>query len=130
MAFSGPQMKATGLKASADLSAKQFYFVKLSGAGTVTVCAAVTDVPIGVLQNTPTSGQAAEIVTIGQTKVSSDAAIAAGSVIGTSADGQAQVVTVGTETTVYIAGQALDTTGAAGGLVSAFVNCAAPARAA
>lgn len=130
MAFSGPQVKLTGLKASADLSAKQFYFVKVSGAGTVTVCAAVTDIPVGVLQNTPESGDTAEIVCIGQTKVSGDAAITAGNIIGSSADGQAQAVTVGTETTVYIAGQALDTTTAAGGLVSAVINCAAPARAA
>ena len=37
--------------ASADLSSSQYYFVKMSAEGTVTVCAAVTDKPIGVLQN-------------------------------------------------------------------------------
>ena len=38
MAYEGAQICIPGLKASADLSAKQYYFVKLSGAGTVTVC--------------------------------------------------------------------------------------------
>lgn len=130
MAYEGPTMKLTGLTASADLSSKQFHFVKISGANTVTVCAAVTDRPIGVLQNKPTSGQEAEIVACGVTKLSSDEAVAAGSVLGSSADGQAQVVTVGSETTVYIAGQALTASTAAGGIITAAVSCLAPARAA
>ena len=45
--------------ASADLSAKQYYFVKLSSETKVTVCSAVTDKPIGVLQNKPASGEQA-----------------------------------------------------------------------
>lgn len=130
MAYEGIQVKIPGLTASADLSAKQYYFVKISGANTVDVCAAVTDRPVGVLQNAPTSGQEAEVCCFGVTKVSSDEALAAAVVIGSSSDGQAQVVTVGTETTVYIAGQVLEASGAAGGLATALINCAAPARAA
>jgi len=131
MAWEGPCcLKLTGLTASADLSAKQYYFVKMSGEKTVTFCAAVTDVPVGVLQNKPESGEEAEIVCIGVTKVSGDEDLDYGNIIGTSADGQAQVVTVGTETTVYIAGQVLNGNGAAGGIATAVVNCAAPARAA
>lgn len=131
MAIEGPQpLKLTGLTASADLSAKQYHFVKVSGVRTVTVCAAITDKPIGVLQNTPASGEAAEIVAVGVTKVSSDSAVTAGDLIGTSSDGQADTIAAGTDTTVYVAGQALDSTNAAGGLVTALINCAAPARAA
>lgn len=130
MAYCSPETKLTGLKAAADLSTHQFKFVKITAVNTVNVCAAVTDIPIGVLQNTPTAGQPAEITAIGVTKVSSDAAIAAGDTIGTSADGQAQTVTVGTETTVYIAGQAITASTAAGGIVTAAVSCLAPARAA
>lgn len=130
MAYCSPEIKLTGLKAAADLSAKQFYLVKLTAANTVNVCAAVTDVPIGVLQNTPTSGQAAEITSVGVTKVSADAALSAGDIIGSSADGQAQTVTVGTETTVYIVGQVIEATTAAGGLATCAVSCLAPARAA
>ena len=47
------------LTAYADLSAKQYYFVKMQSATQVTVCAAITDKPIGVLQNNPTAGQQA-----------------------------------------------------------------------
>ena len=64
MAYEGPQIKLPGLTANADLSAKQYYFVKLSGAGTVTVCSGVTDKPIGVLQNTPESGDAPVVPTV------------------------------------------------------------------
>lgn len=131
MAYEGPHtLKLTGLTASADLTAKQYYFVKISGDNTVTVCAAVTDVPIGVLQNAPDDGEAAEVVCIGVTKISGDEDLTAGDAIGSSSDGQAQVVTVGTETTVYLAGRVLYGNGAAGGLATAVINCASAARAA
>lgn len=130
MAWEGPQpVKLMGFTASADLSAKQYYFVKLSGAGTVTVCAAATDVPVGVLQNAPASGGAAEIVALGVSKVSSDAALSRGNLIGTSADGQADAKTVGTDTTEYVVGQVLQATGAAGDLAVAMINCINPHRA-
>lgn len=129
MAYEGPTpLKLTGLTASADLSAKQFYFVKISGVNTVTVCAALTDKPIGVLQNAPTSGQEAEVVCVGVTKISSDAALTAGNSIGTSADGQADAKTIGTDTTEYVVGQCLTTTTAAAGLVTAVINCASLSR--
>ena len=130
MAYEGPQIKIPGLSASADLSAKQYYFVKMSGNRTVTVCAAVTDIPCGVLQNAPTSGQAAEVVAIGVTKVSGDADLGYGNVIGTSSDGQAAAYVAGTDTTKYACGIVLDDNGAAGGLITAVVNCASPGRAA
>ena len=129
MAFDGPSwIKLAGVTASADLSAKQFYFVKISGAGTVTVCAGTTDKPVGVLQNTPKSGQAADVLVCGQTKVSADAALTAGNVIGTSADGQAAAYAAGSDTTKYLVGQVLVGTSAAAELATAVVNCAAPAR--
>lgn len=109
------------MTASADLSSKQYYFVKMSGDNTVTVCAAVTDKPIGVLQNKPESGESAVVRVAGVSKVSADATLAAGNVIGTSADGQAQPVAAGTETTVFNCGQAL-TGGAAGTLQSALIT--------
>lgn len=129
MAFEGPQIKIPGLTASADLSAKQYYFVKVSGDKTVTVCAALTDVPIGVLQNDPVSGEAAEVVAIGVTKISGDADLAAGDAIGPSGDGQADARVIGTDTTHYVAGVVIDGNTAAGGLVTAIINCAAPGRA-
>jgi hypothetical protein len=124
MAYEGPQIKATGLVAGADLSAKQYHFVKISASNTVVVCSGATDKPIGVLQNTPTSGQAAEVCVVGQTKVSSDAALSAGALIGTSADGQADAKTPGTDTTEYVCGQVIAASGAAAGIATAFINCA------
>lgn len=128
MAYEGAQMKLVGVAASADLRTKQYYFVKLSGAGTVTVCAATTDIPIGVLQNTPNTGQAAEVCYLGETKVNSDAALAVGDLIGTSADGQAAPYVSGTDTTKRIVGQVVRASGAAAELATALIDCAAPGR--
>lgn len=130
MAYYGSSLKLTGVSASSDLSGKQFYFVKMSGDNTVTVCAAATDIPVGVLLNAPTSGQAAEVVAVGQTKVSGDADLDAGALIGTSADGQADAKVAGTDTTEYIVGQVILGNSAAGGIVTAAINCMSPARAA
>lgn len=122
MAFEGEQIRLTGVTASADLSAKQFYFVKMSGEKTVTVCAATTDKPVGVLQNTPTSGQAATVCAIGQTKISGDADLNYGDSIGTSVDGEAAAYTA-SDTTKYIVGQVIEGNTTAHGLVTAFVSC-------
>lgn len=124
MAYEAAQIKVGQFTASADLSSKQYHFVKMSGNNTVTVCAAITDVPIGVLQNTPTSGQAAEVTLFGISKVVADGTLAAGNVIGTSADGQADAITAGTDTTVYTMGIALKAA-AAGDIVEAFINATA-----
>ena len=130
MAKFGPQITMS-FDAGADLSTKQYYFVKLNSSGQVVVCAAVTDVPIGVLQNKPSVvGEAATVCILGRTKVSADEALVAGNEIGVSADGQAQVLVVGTETTVRVLGQVTGAAGAAGRLGSAVINCIAPGRAA
>jgi hypothetical protein len=48
------------LAAGADLSAKQFFFVKVNSSGVLVLCdATVGEGAAGVLQNDPTSGQAA-----------------------------------------------------------------------
>ena len=107
MAYEGAQIKVGQFTASADLSAKQYHFVKMSGDDTVTVCAAITDVPVGVLQNAPASGGAAEVALFGVTKVVADGTLAAGNLIGTSADGQADAIAAGVDTTVYVMGHAV-----------------------
>ena len=121
MAYEGAQLKLGNLTAAADLSAKQFHFVKLATATTVNVCTAITDVPIGVLQNTPTSGQAAEVCIFGITKVVADGNLAAGNIIGTSTDSQADAITRGSDTTVTVMGQAIEA-GSAGQTVTMFLN--------
>jgi len=115
--------------AGADLSALQFYFVKLS-AGTYVAVTAATDKPEGVLQNKPTLGQPAEIIMFGPSKVNADAAIVAGALIGPSADGQADTKIPGTDTTEYACGHADEAAAAAGDIISAFIDCVSPGRAA
>jgi hypothetical protein len=121
MAFEGPQSKLVGVTASADLSAKQYLFVKMSGEKTVTVCAAATDLPIGVLQNAPTSGQEAEVAFSGITKLIGTADLNFGDQIGTSSGGHAVAKSAGT--TDYIVGRVINGNAAAGGYITAAINC-------
>jgi len=130
MAYKASQPLKITLEAAADLSAKQYHFVKVDADGKAAACNGATDVPIGVLQNDPTAGQTCEIVVVGVTKISSDAALDEGNLIGTSGDGQADAKTVGSDTTEYVVGQMMTATGAAGVIGTALVNCANPHRAA
>ena len=127
MATEGPFALRDGqLIAGADLSAKQYYFVKLGATeGEVDLIAALTDRPYGVLQNTPKSGEEADVLLIGITKLVSDAAIADGVEIGTSADGQADAKDRGTDSGQFIVGVMLETSGAAAEITRALINCPA-----
>lgn len=126
MAYEGQQIKIPGLTASADLSAagNQYKFVLLSGEGTVNVCSAATDKPIGVLQNRPASGEAADVVCIGVTKIQGDADLNYGDQIGTSSDGQADAKTYGTDKTESVVGRVIVGNTTAAGLITAVINCA------
>ena len=121
MAYESAQIRFGNLTAGADLSSSQFYFVKLASATTVDVCSAITDIPIGILQNTPESGETATIAIFGISKVSADGTLAAGNLIGTSADGLADAIVAGTDTTVYVMGQAV-TAASAGETSTMFLN--------
>lgn len=107
------------LKAENDLSAKQFHIVELSAAEQVDVADGATDLPIGILLNKPIAGEYAEVQIGGVAKVVCDAAITAGALVGTSADGQA--VTKSTDADRVI-GIALSTTANAGELVSVLLR--------
>lgn len=136
MAFEGIQQCIPGLVAGADLSAAsaQYKFVKLSADGTVVLCSALTDKPIGVLQApTPSSAypQPVTVCGFGVTKVQADASLTAGDLIGTSADGQADAKTPGAGTE-FVVGQVIAVEGGttAGNYITAFINCANPGVAA
>lgn len=131
MAYEIPSLVFT-LPAGADLSAaaNQFKLVKLDGSGNAVLCSAVTDVPIGVLQNTPASGDAASIMAVGISKVQGGGALAIGNLIGPNASGQAVAETPGTDTTHYVIGVVLEANANAGGYVTALINAASPHRAA
>lgn len=117
------------LVAGADLSTKQFTFVKLNASGEAVAAAAATDIPIGVLQNAPTSGVEAEVLVSGGTKIVAGAAIGEGAQIGTSATGKAVALVAGTDTTKFVVGTLLTESAADGNIATAVVNCANPGRA-
>jgi len=105
MAYESPGVDVGTFTAAADLSAKQYHFVILASATTVNVATAITNAPIGILQNNPTSGQQAIVRISGMSKVVADGTLAAANFIGTSADAQADAISPGTDTTVYMTGQ-------------------------
>ncbi len=132
MANEGILTLIPAMEAGADLTAEanQYRFVKLDGSGRVVLCAAVTDKPIGVLLNRPQLGEAARVACAGMVPLRGSEALTIGASVGTSADGRAQIVTVVTEATVYLAGTVLKPSGAADGIATALINCMNPARAA
>ena len=133
MAFESPVF-VWSFPAAADYSAvgNQYKFVKLNTSGEAELCGAVTDQPIGVLQNRPNNakGQRAEVMLLGISKIAADAALAVGDKIGSSADGQAAVYVHGTDTTKYICGVVIGAAGGAGQLATAIIDCVHPNRAA
>lgn len=118
------------LPAGEDLSAKQYYFVKVNSSGEAVLCAAATDRPIGVLQNNPKSGTEAAIVVVGGTKVVAKNSIDEGVLIGTASDGKADGKTPGTDTTEYAVGTVILAATAEDQVATAVINCANPHRAA
>jgi hypothetical protein len=117
------------IPAGADLSAKQYTFVKMSGTGVI-AAAAATDIPIGVLLNDPASGETAAVAVSGVVKLEASAAITAGVLVGTTSTGTAVTLAAGTDTTKFILGRAITAAGAAGDIITVAINCASPARAA
>ena len=116
------------LVAAADLSAKQYHFVKLDSAGKAAVVAAITDIPIGVLQNAPLAGQEAEILISGGTKLVASEEITLPAFLSTNNAGRADKIAI-TDTTQFVVGQALTAGGANGNVITAVVNCSNPTRA-
>lgn len=121
------------LSAGADLSSAQYTFVKLDSAGAVVQCSATTDLPLGVLQNAPVSGEVADVLVVGGTKLKAGAAITAANLnttgLGTSAAGLAVAKTLGTDVTHNVVGRPLNAAGASGDIITAVINCTAFNRA-
>jgi hypothetical protein len=90
--------------AAADLSAKQFYIVKLdSSSNGIALSAAATDVHIGVLQNTPASGEAATVRFLGTSKVVAGAAITKGAYVAADSAGKAAATTTDKDNSIGVA---------------------------
>lgn len=116
------------LVAAADLSALQYHFVKLDNNGLAAAVAAITDVPIGVLQNAPTAGQEAEVLVAGGTKLKASEVITLPAFLSVSANGRGDKIAT-SDTTQYVVGQALTAAGTADEIITAVVNCSNPTRA-
>lgn len=88
----GPEVFDDSKVASADLSAKQYYGVKLhSTVGQIALGAAVTDVLYGILQDKPKEGEAGRVRVHGISKAIVDGnagAIAIGDKLGSDANGK------------------------------------------
>jgi len=120
MAVEGPQIVWSFTPGGTIVA---YTFVKLSAANTVVACSGTTDKPIGVAQQAGASGGAAVPVCLaGITKIEGDADLSVGDSIGTSADAQAAAYTA-SDTTKHIVGIVLIDNAAAGGVVTAAINC-------
>jgi len=77
-------------EAAADLSAKQYRFVKFDAAGLIALCGD-GELGIGILQNNPTAGQTAEVWGPGLiSKIEQSATLTIGAGICSDANGKAQ----------------------------------------
>lgn len=83
-------------EAGADLSAKQYHFMKLNASGQVVSCDAQGEEAKGVLQNDPdAAGKASTVAVGGITKMTAGAAITLNDAITTGADGRAETAATG-----------------------------------
>lgn len=89
MATQGQQTRESMI-AGADLSAKQFTFVKMNTNDRTVVSAGNGDAAFGVLINDPESGQSATVVTAGRVVVEvGTGGLTAGDEVGVDANGEA-----------------------------------------
>lgn len=86
------------LIAAADLSAKQFYAVKIDNTGKAALAGA-GEMACGILQNKPASGEAATIAVFGTTKAQAGGTVTAGDVVKADAAGKIVVASKGTTNT-------------------------------
>ena len=126
--FSNYSVK-TSFTAGEDLSSKQYHFVKIdNGDGDVVAVSGATDRPIGVLQNTPTAGQVAEVLIVGGTKVECGGSASFGEPLFASASATAVTLAFGTTASAaYSVGTFIENA-TAGTVAAAVINCANGAR--
>lgn len=104
--------------ANADLSAKQFYAVKLadaSGVAQVALASSAGEGIFGILQNKPTSGLPADVCVLGVTKAVAGAAITSGAQVMTNASGK--IITAATAGSAVV-GFALETAAGDGSIIT------------
>lgn len=122
MAIESRGQMLPGLVAAADLSANQYHALRVTAAWTVNTTNAAGMACLGVLQNKPASGAAAEVMQSGITKAIAGAAISAGAEVMAGADGR--IITAATAGSNVI-GIALEAAGAANEVISIALNAGA-----
>ena len=125
MAVQSAHVYDKSFTAAQDLSTSQFYILSSSADDVAAICVAssagTVARAVGVLQNNPTSGNAANVRILGQSKVvaSSSGTIAVGAFVGCSTGGLAITATTG----FWSIGTAMSaTTGASGQLVEVLLH--------
>lgn len=104
---------------SVDMSAYQYCWVKVDADGLLTPITAITDVPIGILQNDPAVvGEVGNVMVIGQSKLKMDAVCDEGAILAPHDNGSGQVAVA----TQYPGAQALEACTAQNELISVLVN--------
>lgn len=122
--FSNAVVKVSRV-AGADLSAAQYKFVKLDPAtGNVVAVDGATDRPLGVLQNSPTAGQIAEVTIVGGSKVEAGGSASVGQALFSNASALGVTLAYGTTgSAAFVAGTFVENA-ASGAITSAVINCA------
>lgn len=106
MAYEIPGFKLGVLPANADLSAKQYYGVKVVSGG-IDVVSAAGGVAVGILQNKPVSGEAAEVTVLGVSKAIGSGALSKGALVAFDSNGKLKAAVLG-KTDTSDAGAAAD----------------------
>lgn len=108
------------LEAATDLAAG--VCVKFAS-GKATLAATVTDVILGVTRDSAKAGETVAVVVAGMCDIVASAAISEGAVVGTTVTtGKGKALTVGTDTTQYIVGTALEAASAADNVIAVMLT--------
>ena len=98
-------LQTISLDAAADLSAKQYTLVKVSGDNGIAANVLATTLSIGILQNEPPSGSPGTVAIAGISKAIAGAAVAAGAQVMSDTTGR---VITATGSGAYVVGVALE----------------------
>jgi hypothetical protein len=126
--FSNSAVKVSRV-AGEDLSAAQYKFVKLDNAdGTVKAVSGATDRPFGVLQNSPTAGQIAEVTIVGGSKVEAGGSASVGQALFSNASALGVTLAFGTTgSAAFVVGTFVENA-ASGAITTAVIDCANSGR--
>jgi hypothetical protein len=102
MAFESNPVLDFSFVAAEDLSDYQYHFVVIDSDGKVALMDAVGEIPIGVLQNKPASGEEANVRILGISKVVANGAIDEGAYVNAEFVSVTDCGKAAAETTTYV----------------------------